>query len=47
MSAPTRGVDYEAGEMTVTLSRTDFAGSSARRAARIAAEHGAAMGGRR
>lgn len=41
------GVDYETGEMTSSRSRTDFAGSSSRRAARIAADHELGVGGDR
>jgi hypothetical protein len=41
------GVDYETGEMTGSRSRTDFAGSSSRRAARIAADRELGAGGDR
>jgi hypothetical protein len=45
--APTVGIDYETGEMHGDRSRTDFAGSSSRKARRGAADREAGVGGDR
>lgn len=45
--APSVGIDYETGEMHGDRSRTDFAGSSSRKARRGAVDHEAGVGGDR